>query len=104
LHPEVEIAIISMQKWKRARPKETQKAEHMKGTIKAGSTAEDMHTHAASVAAGQKGSAVKCEPAECSQRGWIVNGCYWCGRDNCVNPGWLMAQCCNCGKWYFVSR
>ena len=75
-----------------------------KGNIKEGASHEDMATHAETVDAGGKGSAINCDHAQCSQRGWIINGCYWCGVDGCVNPGWLMASCWKCAKWFFVNR
>ncbi len=76
----------------------------MKGTIREGASAEDMHAHMQSLGATQTGAGAEFDDATCSQRGWIINGCYWCGTDNCVNPGWLMATCCHCGKAYFVNR
>jgi hypothetical protein len=76
----------------------------MKGTISAGATHEDMGARAAGVKEGEKGRGFKADGDSCSQRGWIINGCYWCGEDGCVNPGWAMAQCHSCGKWYVVSR
>lgn len=76
----------------------------MKGKIQKGATHDDMESHAESLGAGQKGIGAQADRESCKQRGWIINGCYWCGEDCCVNPGWLSAQCCNCGKWYLVSR
>ena len=76
----------------------------MKSTIHQGSTSEGMATHAETLSADQKGAGFQCASSDCTQRGWIINGCYWCGMDCCVNPGWLSAQCCKCGKWYLVTR
>lgn len=76
-----------------------------KGTISAGATVEDMAAHIESLAAHEKGLADQCDDhSSCAQRGWIINGCYWCGADGCVNPGWIMATCQACGKPYVVNR
>jgi hypothetical protein len=76
----------------------------MKSTIQEGATKESMAAQAQTLGADQKGDGFKCDPGDCTQRGWIINGCYWCGYDCCVNPGWLSAQCYNCGGWFLVSR
>lgn len=76
----------------------------MRGTIQSGASHDEMAIHAQTLSAEQKGKGCSSEQGSCKQRGWIINGCYWCGEDCCVNPGWLSAQCHHCGKWYFVSR
>lgn len=67
-------------------------------------TKQDFDDYARTLPGDQKGIAVSCESGDCVQRGWIINGCYWCGADCCVNPGWLTAQCWHCHNWFAVSR
>lgn len=82
----------------------------LKGTLGDGTkTPEELKALFDGLAADQKGETQNSAGGEILDgggcpRGWIVNGCYWCGADSCVNPGWLMARCHRCGGSYFVSR
>ena len=74
----------------------------LKGTIYNNAEQEDMAKHMETLNASQCGTANLT--SGCAQRGWIINGCYWCGTDCCVNPGWLMATCHHCGGSFIVTR
>lgn len=86
----------------------------MKGSIRPGADKEQMKAYVESLSSGESGTAkaggrggaggVESDDDDGCPRGWIINGCYWCGTDVCVNPGWVGTKCPSCGGYFLITR